>query len=116
MATVIDSIIQSQLFDRRSKLEHAIADHGDNAVLQRLLHDVGETLIRIGDGRFGICKVCQSEIEPDRLMANPLAQFCLGDLTPREQQMLEKDLEMAALIQQSLLPKPGHNSTNWRIS
>ncbi|MBI4851325.1 MAG: SpoIIE family protein phosphatase [Acidobacteria bacterium] len=116
MITVIDSIIQTQLFERRTKLEHALVDLGDNKELKRLLQEVDTALERIKNGDFGLCEVCRSEIEPDRLMANPLTKFCLGDLTVSQQQELQRDLEMASLIQKSLLPKENINLTGWNVS
>ncbi|MEW6735887.1 MAG: SpoIIE family protein phosphatase [Acidobacteriota bacterium] len=116
MATVIDSIIQNQLFDRRKKLEDAIADLGEDRELKHLLNEVDAALERIEHGSFGICKTCQGEIEHDRLIADPLTQVCLDDLTPTQQQLLKKDLEMASLIQKSLLPNPNVNLKSWNIS
>jgi phosphoserine phosphatase RsbU/P len=116
MATVIDSIIQSQLFDRREKLEKNIARRGEDKELRQLLFEVDAALARVENGSFGICKSCQGEIEPERLLADPMLQFCLDDLTPQQQQSLEKDLALAALIQKSLLPKLNMELTGWRIS
>jgi phosphoserine phosphatase RsbU/P len=116
MATVIDSIIQSQLFDRREKLENAIARRGEDRDLRLLLDEVDAALNRVENGSFGICKACLSEIEPERLLADPMTQFCLGDLTPQQQQTLERDLELAALIQKSLLPKSNMEISDWRFS
>lgn len=116
MLTVVDSIIQSQLFDRRTKLEHALVDFGENKELKRLLQEVDTALERIEKGHFGFCEICKGEIEPDRLIANPLTQFCLGDLTAYQQEQLEKDLELASLIQKSLLPKENPNLKGWNVS
>jgi phosphoserine phosphatase RsbU/P len=84
--------------------------------LKHLLHEVDLALERIETGDFGLCNICKGEIESQRLMADPLTQFCLDDLSPREQQLLEKDLEMASLIQKSLLPNPNINLKSWNIS
>lgn len=116
MLTVIDSIIQNQLFDRRTKLENALADIGENKELKRLLEEVDTALARIENGDFGICEVCKSEIEPDRLLSNPLTKFCLSDLTVSQQQDLQRDLELASIVQKSLLPKENFNLTGWSVS
>ena len=42
-------------------------------------------------GTFGICLTCHDAIEPERLLADPLTQFCLDHLTPGEQRALDLD-------------------------
>ena len=116
MVTVVDSIIQNQLFERQTKLKHAIADIGENPELKRLLQEVDTALARIETGDFGICEICKGEIEPERLIANPLTKFCLDDLTIAQQKELQRDLEMASLVQKSLLPKENLNLQGWDIS
>lgn len=116
MVTMIDSIIQDQLLERRSKLQDALIDFGENKELSSLLNEVDAALARVSHGIFGICEICKGEIEPDRLMANPLTKFCLGDLTIIQQQQLQKDLELASLIQKSLLPKEDLCLKGWSFS
>lgn len=116
MAAIVESIIQNQLLDRRKRLETAIVDLGGHSELHHLLQEVDSALNRYERGEYGICQVCKGEIEADRLIANPLTQFCLGDLSPREQQVLQKDLELAALIQKGLLPKTEINLKTWSSS
>jgi sigma-B regulation protein RsbU (phosphoserine phosphatase) len=67
-------------------------------------------------GTYGLCKVCHDPVEAERLIADPLAQFCLDHLSPREQQMLERDLELAARIQAELLPKPEFSFGSWQVA
>ena len=40
------------------------------------LKDINDALKKIEDGKYGKCEVCDSEIEEDRLMANPSARTC----------------------------------------
>ena len=45
--------------------------------LEQRLSEIKEALKRIGDGTYGICKVCNKEIEEERLLANPAATTCI---------------------------------------
>ncbi len=67
-------------------------------------------------GTFGLCATCHDAIEPDRLLADPLTQFCLDHLTPVEQRALQQDLELASRIQRELLPKPDTRFDGWEIA
>src|SRR5262249_62354920 len=71
---------------------------------------------RLRGGQYGLCKVWHDPVEAERLIADPLAQFCLDHLSPREQQMLERDLELAARIQAELLPKPEFSFGSWQVA
>lgn len=44
--------------------------------LELRFNSVKKSLKRIEDGTYGICKVCENEIEKDRLEANPAASTC----------------------------------------
>lgn len=45
-------------------------------------------LERLEKGTFGIRETCQESIEPDRLMGNPLLEYCIDHLTATEQRAL----------------------------
>ena len=49
------------------------------------------------------------------LLADPLLQFCLDDLTSEERRALESDLALAARIQQTLLPPREFSPVGWQI-
>lgn len=53
-----------------------------------LLHLVDEALIRIGDRRYGVCAVCDDEMERKRLEAVPWAKHCLSCQEKQEQGLL----------------------------
>lgn len=64
--------------------DRAIQTHNDEA-LQVIetsavseLETLDEALERLQAGRYGVCKVCDSRIEPDRLRAVPHAVTCAG--------------------------------------
>ena len=107
---------QSQLFERRQKLESALASYPDDRQLRGLLDEVDAALTRLAEGRYGLCMVCEDPIEPERLIANPLEQYCLDHLTPHQQQALEEDLELARQIQSALLPPPSYHRDGWTVS
>jgi len=76
---------------------------------------VDAALSRIAQGTFGLCETCHESIETERLLADPLVQFCLDHLTNAEQRALESDLSLAARIQRGLLPKPDLSPTGWNV-
>lgn len=62
-----------------------------------------------------MCETCGDPIEADRLMADPLQRFCLGDLTQKELSSIEYDLMLASEIQKGLLPKIESLSDAWSV-
>jgi len=109
-------MFRDQLLDRRQKLETAAATPGRANEVTRLLREVDAALGRMNAGVFGLCATCHDPIEPERLLADPLTQFCLDHLTPNEQRALEQDLELASRIQRELLPKPDVRFDGWEIA
>jgi sigma-B regulation protein RsbU (phosphoserine phosphatase) len=116
MVSQVEVIVRDQLLDRHRKLETALVKFGESDDLRRLLHEVDAALERFGAGSYGLCEVCHDPVEADRLIADPLARFCLDHLSPRERQALERDLEMAARIQAELLPEPDFSLGAWQVS
>ena len=57
---------------------------------QRLLKMVSEALERIGDGSYGLCVACESEINPKRLEAVPWTRYCLQCQERLEQQLSDR--------------------------
>lgn len=45
--------------------------------LENRLHDVIDALEKMDDDSYGLCEVCNKEIDIDRLKANPAARTCL---------------------------------------
>lgn len=43
--------------------------------------DVKISLDKINSGTFGLCEICNKEIEADRLEANPAARTCMEHIT-----------------------------------
>jgi sigma-B regulation protein RsbU (phosphoserine phosphatase) len=111
-----DPALRRQLVERREAVEREIARAGHSPGLDRLLADVSAALARADAGAFGLCETCLEPIEADRLLADPLARFCLDHLTAAEQRALERDLDLAARIQRGLLPGQDARVGPWAIS
>ena len=70
--------------DTSSADENTVADsieeYEDNTAivntLEKRYNDIKSGLDKIKHGTYGICQVCQKEIEVDRLEANPSARTC----------------------------------------
>ncbi len=116
MITAENSYLRSELELRRERLHAALhAPTAADASLSQLLTAVDEALRRIDQGTFGLCETCHESVEPERLLADPLVQFCLDHLTSAEQRALESDLSLAASIQRRLLPNLEIAPTGWDV-
>jgi phosphoserine phosphatase RsbU/P len=115
MLTADRQYLRTELEQRRERLHTALHSPEADASLSQLLTDVDAALTRMEKGTFGICEECHEAIEPERLLADPLMQFCLEHLSREEQRALESDLSLAARIQRRLLPKPGFAAAGWDV-
>ena len=116
MVTAIEPLLRMQLIDRRHKLVNATSAFHRPAELTRLLDEVDTALQRMDDGVYGLCEVCHDPVESERIIANPLERFCIDHLSPNEQRALEEDLELAAQIQNTLLPPPTRTIDGWEVA
>jgi sigma-B regulation protein RsbU (phosphoserine phosphatase) len=116
MKTDMNTLLRDQLLDRRHKLESASVVTKESPEIARLLEEVDAALTRMDEGTYGLCQVCHEPIETERLLADPLAQFCLDHLTVSQQRALEEDLKLAAQIQKGLLPKQNVHFGSWKVS
>jgi phosphoserine phosphatase RsbU/P len=107
---------QQQISQRREKLQVAIRTLGPRPELTDLLAEVDAALERIGVGTYGLCDTCHEPIEADRLIADPIARFCLDHLTRAEQHALEQDLTLAAEVQRGFLPDPAIAPSCWDVA
>jgi phosphoserine phosphatase RsbU/P len=108
-------LLRDQLLVRKEKLGAAIA-RSQAANLMQLLEQVDNALERTETGHFGECQVCHGTVEAARLLADPLTRVCLDCLQPSEQRALEQDLELAARIQNGLLPARDISAAGWRVA
>lgn len=111
----VDSMLHEQLVDRLQRLKSAQAANLLDAEVSRLLTEVDAALARFDTGTYGMCEVCHDPIEPERLVADPLVRLCLGDLTQKQLDDMQRDLQLAAQIQKGLLPKSGFSSESWHV-
>lgn len=116
MVTAIEPVLRQQLIDRRQKLVVAARNLQEESELSRLLNEVDAALKRMDVGTYGLCDVCHGAVETERLLADPLTRLCIDHLSPREQRALEEDLELAARIQNGLLPQPTLNIDGWEVA
>ena len=112
----VEGMLRQQLTVRRDQLGTALAGAAARPHLQSLLSQVDEALARMDAGNFGLCEACHDPIETDRLLADPLVRLCLDHLTRTEASALERDLELARNVQQSLLPSSPYDSSAWRMA
>lgn len=116
MGGLTEIFLREQLAGRRQKLESALAAGRETATLSRLLREVDAALERMEAGTYGLCEACHEPIEKERLLADPLVCYCLDHLTPDQQRALERDLELASLIQRELLPRRELSYDGWQIA
>lgn len=118
MATMETPFLQSvrtDLLTRRERLEN-VMEHNHSEQLSELLTQVDQALARIDNGTLGICQVCHETVEEERILRDPLTSICLGCLTPNQQRALEYDLELAARIQNGLLPPSDIVVPGWEVA
>jgi sigma-B regulation protein RsbU (phosphoserine phosphatase) len=111
----LDLVMRDQLVDRRERVAAAISTAGPAPELTALLREVDAALERFESGGYGLCEECHETVEPDRLIADPLARFCLDCLSVDEQRALEDDLNLASQIQRGLLPSRSFRADGWHF-
>lgn len=116
MATLEITFLNSQLEDRKRRLEEAIALAPQNAGLAGLLREVDSALERMDKGTYGMCETCHDPVEQDRLLADPLVRYCLDHLTAPQRDALQRDLDLASQLQRNLLPQAGLRAGGWETS
>jgi sigma-B regulation protein RsbU (phosphoserine phosphatase) len=107
--------LRHQLEHRREILAEA-AEKAQGAQFVQLLHDVDAALNRLEGGSYGICELCHEPVEDEQMLADPLVRFCFGHLGTKEQEALERDLELAAQIQTRLLPRRDFRCDGWQVA
>jgi sigma-B regulation protein RsbU (phosphoserine phosphatase) len=116
MATEVDPEIRTLLEDRRTRLERALSVTPERDPLLRLMKEVDDALQRVERGTWGLCELCAGPIEDEQLRADPLARFCMDDMTPVEKQMLERDVKLTQRLQSQLLPQPSLSVGCWEAA
>ncbi len=70
----------------------------------QVLTDIKQALDKMDSGEFGKCKVCDGEVETERLELDYTTDICLDHYTKEQIRALEADLELAGRVQRELLP------------
>ena len=116
MVSVEFGFLQGQLEERKRRLETVVASAPRNSGVADLLREVDSALDRMADGTYGICLECHDTVEPERLLADPLVQYCLCRLTEMERAALQRDLDLASRVQRNLLPQKDLCVGEWETS
>lgn len=115
MAEITEPYIREQLEIRRKELSQTAATCAEPGVCTELLQEVDAAIVRIDEGKYGICESCHETIEKERLISDPLVRFCLDHLSSEEHRALERDLELASQVQRGLLPPKDIHHRDWHI-
>jgi DnaK suppressor protein len=70
--------------DVAAELSQAVLDEAASTHAAIELAQVIAAQRRIAEGRYGLCTVCETEIEPKRLLALPHTPFCTACQSDRE--------------------------------
>ncbi len=116
MASPVESLLRDQLTERRRRLESVKTAIPEDEQVRRLLRQVDAALARMDKGTFGICESCHDTIESERLVADPLMEYCLDHLTTPQRQALERDLDLAARVLRGLLPPPSQSFPGYEVA
>lgn len=63
--------------ENAQEVDEYTANLATDKVLESTLRDINNTLKRIEDGTYGICKFCNQPINEKRLLARPVASTCV---------------------------------------
>ncbi len=106
--------LREQLRDRKDRLERTLSAIPDAEDVIQLLSAVDAAIESLGVGSHGICEICGERLNPDELTANPMARYCLCELSRSELDELDKDLSLAWRIQSALLPEQNLSFAGWQ--
>ncbi|MFH1712417.1 MAG: TraR/DksA C4-type zinc finger protein [Patescibacteria group bacterium] len=82
-ATDVDYDAESPSFgDDEDENAQEVAAYSNNLSLEneleKALRDIEQSLKRIDEGKYGMCKYCKTEIEEARLRARPTSTSCIA--------------------------------------
>ncbi len=100
---------RDRLLERNDDLNSWLNSRGARGVedidkARHVLRQIDDALDRIENESFGKCKICDGEIERERLEAHPEVEICLDCLSESEKRAIEDDMKMAGRLQRALLP------------
>jgi sigma-B regulation protein RsbU (phosphoserine phosphatase) len=77
----------------------------DETVVEEHLHVIDESIEKIEEGTFGICKICHEPVDLQLLQMDYTSAICLGHFSQEELRQLESELELSQVVQRALLPQ-----------
>jgi sigma-B regulation protein RsbU (phosphoserine phosphatase) len=77
----------------------------DPACVREHLEVVNESLDQIRAGTFGICEICQEQVNARLLKMDYTSTVCLDHFPGDELKQLESELELSQVVQRGLLPQ-----------
>jgi phosphoserine phosphatase RsbU/P len=77
----------------------------DEQAVQTRLQVLDTTIAKAEDQTLGLCEVCFLDVEPSRLEIDYTTCVCLDHLSDEAKRDIENELELAAKVQQALLPQ-----------
>lgn len=108
--------IETALQETRTNLQHwvtaapekkrqALLGPQGETCIEEHLHVIDESLEKIKDGKFGVCKICHEAMELELLQMDYTSAVCLGHFSDQELRQLENELELSQVVQRGLLPQ-----------
>lgn len=74
--TVVDESTDADPNEVADKIEEFETNQAISSSLKEELREINDAILKIEQGNYGKCEVCQKDIEPDRLDVNPSARNC----------------------------------------
>jgi len=87
------------------KLRKVQLGQEDESVVQEHMHVIDESIEKIEEGTFGICRICHEPVDLQLLQMDYTAAVCLGHFSDEELRQLESELELSQVVQRALLPQ-----------
>lgn len=113
--TALEARVREQLRSRRDELAALAVSRREEGLVE-LMRKVDSALGALEVGTWGLCAVCHTGIESERLERDPLVTVCLECLSEDERHALEHDLEAAARVQRALLPPAHVVHAGWEVA
>jgi len=111
-----EAAVRARLQASRARLDEALAKASDPSRMEAVLKEIDAAIEKINGGTFGVCEICKEAIEPEYLATDPLMRICLSHMSEEQQRTMERDLELAARIQQQLLPEKHLHHDGWEVT
>jgi len=70
----------------------------------QIVSEIDTAIAKLDQGTYGKCEMCSGEVEEERLILDFTTCICLDHYSEAQKRELERDLELAAQVQQHLLP------------